>query len=46
MLGEYAVHGAVLRRYSRSVSKLSGDGAEVVARFRASLRAADRAVPR
>jgi len=24
MLGEYAVHGAVLRRYSRSVSKLSG----------------------
>jgi hypothetical protein len=44
MLGEYAVHGAVLRRYSRSVSKLSGDGAEAVARFQASLRAADRAV--
>src|SRR5437588_10875204 len=44
MLGEYAVHGAVLRRYSRSVSKLSGDGAEAIARFQASLRAADRAV--
>jgi hypothetical protein len=28
MLGEYAAHGAVLRRYNRSVSKLSGDGAE------------------
>ena len=44
MLGEYAAHGAVLRRYSRSVSKLSGDGAKAVARFQASLRAADRAV--
>jgi integrase len=44
MLGEYAAHGAVLRRYSRSVSKLSGDGAEAVARFQASLRVADRAV--
>ena len=44
MLGEYAAHGAVLRRYSRSVSKLSGDGAETVARFQAWLRAADRAV--
>src|SRR6266516_3858812 len=44
MLGGYAAHGAVLRRYSRSVSKLSGDGAEAVARFQASLRAADRAV--
>src|SRR6516162_695953 len=44
MLGEYAAHGAVLRRYSRSVSKLSGAGAEAVTRFQASLRAADRAV--
>ena len=44
MLGEYAAHGAVLRRYNRSVSKLSGDGAETVARFQAWLRAADRAV--
>src|SRR5262245_20137248 len=26
MLGEYAAHGAVLRRYSRTVSKLTGDG--------------------
>jgi integrase len=44
MLGEFAAHGAVLRRYNRSVSKLSGDGAETVARFQAWLRAADRAV--
>ncbi len=44
MLGEYAAHGAVLRRYNRSVGKLSGDGADTVARFQASLRAADRAV--
>ena len=40
MLGEYAVHGAVLRRYNRSVCKLAGDGAEAVARFQAHLRAA------
>jgi integrase len=44
MLGEYAAHGAVLRRYSRSVSKLDGPGADTVARFQAWLRAADRAV--
>ena len=44
MLGEYAAHGAVLRRYSRSVSKLDGPGADAVARFQAWLRAADRAV--
>ena len=43
MLGDYALHGAVLRRYSRSVDKLSGDGAELVARFEARLGAADRA---
>ncbi len=42
MLEDYAVHGAVLRRYSRSVSRLSGDGAEVVARFQAQLRSAGR----
>jgi site-specific recombinase XerD len=41
-LEDYAVHGAVLRRYSRSVSKLSGAGAEVVARFQAHLRSAGR----
>ena len=35
MLGEYAAHGAVLRRYNRSVSKLDGPGAEAVARFQA-----------
>src|SRR5215472_4008188 len=44
MLGEYAAHGAVLRRYSRSVSKLDGSGADTVARFHAWLRAGDRAV--
>src|SRR5260370_2287477 len=42
MLGEYAAHGAVLRCYNRSVSKLDGPGAEAVARFRAHLRAAGR----
>src|SRR6266705_1770599 len=42
MLGEYAAHGAVLRRYNRAVSKLDGPGAEAVARFRAHLRAAGR----
>jgi integrase len=44
MLGDYAVHGAVLRRYSRSVDKLSREEADTVARFQAWLRAADRAV--
>jgi integrase len=40
MLGEYAAHGAVLRRYNRPVSKLDGPGAEAAARFQARLRAA------
>jgi integrase len=40
MLGDYAAHGAVLRRYSRSVSKLDGPDAEAIARFQAWLRAA------
>src|SRR5262245_51238322 len=44
MLGDYAVHGAVLRRYSRSVDKVAGQGADAVVRFQAWLRAADRAV--
>ena len=44
MLGDYAVHGAVLRRYSRSISRLAGDGVDAVARFQAWLRTADRAV--
>ena len=42
MLGDYAAHGAVLRRYSRTVSKLTGDGAAAVARFEAWLRATGR----
>src|SRR6476620_4986076 len=37
MLGDYAVHGAVLRRYHRSVSKLNAAGAETVARFQEHL---------
>jgi integrase len=44
MLGDYVVHGAVLRRYNRSVDKLSGEDADTVARFEAWLRAADSAV--
>ncbi|MGH3402740.1 MAG: site-specific integrase [Streptosporangiaceae bacterium] len=43
MLGEYVAHGAVLRRYNRSVSKVDAAGAETVARFQAHLRAAGRA---
>src|SRR5258708_30933516 len=44
MLGDFAVHGAVLRRCNRSVSKLDGPGAEAIARFQAHLRAENRAV--
>src|SRR6202167_5917932 len=44
MLGEYEAHGAVLRRYNRSVSKLDGPGAEAVARFQAHLQAGGRSV--
>ncbi|MCA1681609.1 MAG: site-specific integrase, partial [Actinobacteria bacterium] len=36
--------GAVLRRYSRSVGKLAGEGADAVVRFQAWLQAAGRAV--
>jgi hypothetical protein len=39
MLDDYAVRGAVLRRYSRTVGKLSADQAGTLARFQASLRA-------
>jgi integrase len=42
MLQDYAVHGAVLRRYNRSVSKLDAAGTETIARFQAHLRAAGR----
>jgi site-specific recombinase XerD len=38
MLDDFAVHGAVLRRYSRTVGKLSADQADTLARFRASLQ--------
>ncbi|MHB8290757.1 MAG: site-specific integrase [Acidimicrobiales bacterium] len=41
MLDDFAVHGAVLRRYSRTVGKLAADQADVVARFQAWLQASD-----
>ena len=41
MLDDFAVHGAVLRRYSRTVGKLSADQAGTLARFQASLQAGD-----
>ena len=44
MLDDFAVHGSVLRRYSRSVSKLSVEHAEVLAGFGAWLRAEGCAV--
>ena len=44
MLGDYAVHGAVRCRYSRSISRLAVGGVDAVARFQAWLRTADRAV--
>lgn len=40
MLDDFAVRGAVLRRYSRTVDKLNAEQAEVLARFEASLQAA------
>lgn len=44
MLEDFRVHGAVLRRYTRSVSKLTGGQAELIDRFQASLRTAGCAV--
>lgn len=44
MLGDFEVHGAVLRRYDRSVDKVTGADAEVIARFAERLRADGRAV--
>jgi hypothetical protein len=44
MLDDFAVHGAVLRRYSRTVSKLSAEQTDVLARFQAWLRAEGCAV--
>jgi integrase len=43
MLGDFERHGAVLRRYSRSVSKLAAADADLIARFQTGLRAADLA---
>ena len=44
MLDDFAVHGSVLRRYSRSVSKLSAEQADVLVAFQAWLRAGSCAV--
>ena len=44
MLDDFAVRGAVLRRYSRSMGKLTVDQAVVVSRFQAWLQAAGCAV--
>jgi integrase len=44
MLNDFAVHGTVLRRYTRSVERLSVGGAGLVARFGDRLRSAGRAV--
>jgi site-specific recombinase XerD len=44
MLDDFAAHGAVLRRYSRSVDKLNAEQAGVLARFTASLQTAGCAV--
>jgi len=38
MLDDFAVHGAVLRRYARTVAKLTAGQADVLARFQAWLR--------
>jgi site-specific recombinase XerD len=40
MLDDFAVHGAVLRRYSCTVDKLTGEQSDVLARFGAWLQAA------
>lgn len=42
MLADFAVYGAVLRRYSRSVRKLDGPGADAIVRFQAWLGSAGR----
>jgi integrase len=44
MLDDFAAHGAVLRRYSRSVSKLCVEQADILAGFQAWLRAEGCAV--
>ena len=41
MLDDFAVRGAVLRRYSRTVGKLAAGQADMLARFQAWLQAAD-----
>jgi site-specific recombinase XerD len=43
MLGDFQVHGAVLRRYSRGISRVTSHDADTIARFQGWLRSADRA---
>jgi integrase len=43
MLGDFERHGAVLRRYNRSVNRLAGADADLIARFQEWLRAGDLA---
>ena len=44
MLDDFAVHGSVLRRYSRTVSKLSAEQSDILTGFQAWLRAGGCAV--
>ena len=44
MLDDFAVHGSVLRRYSRTVDKLSAEQSDILAGFQAWLRAGGCAV--
>jgi integrase len=44
MLDDFAVHGSVLRRYSRTVDKLSAEQSDILTRFQAWLRAGGCAV--
>ncbi|OJY42719.1 site-specific integrase [Pseudonocardia sp. 73-21] len=44
MLDDFAIHGAVLRRYSRTVDKLSAEQADTLARFKAWLQGSACAV--
>lgn len=43
MLGDFRVHGAALRRYSHSISRVTRHEADTIARVQGSLRSADPA---
>ncbi|WP_454697040.1 site-specific integrase [Achromobacter aegrifaciens] len=44
MLGDFAAHGAVLRRYDRRADKLTAEQSELITQFQAGLRTDGRAV--